>query len=129
MARNILLIQDDPSDAKVVREALINSSDELFQVEWVRSCSEGLERLVREGKQEQKRKTASLRCWSTSSCPTDTALRRLIGSFARCPRFRFWCSVGRTQPFVLRTWDFVPRTSTVVPGIKGPSLIEGSERQ
>ena len=32
MARNILLIQDDPSDAKVVREALINSSDELFQV-------------------------------------------------------------------------------------------------
>ena len=55
MARSILLIQDDPSDAKVVREALINSSDELFQVEWARSCSEGLERLVREGKQEQKR--------------------------------------------------------------------------
>ena len=31
MARNILLIQDDPSDAKVVREALINSRGEFFK--------------------------------------------------------------------------------------------------
>ena len=52
MSQNILLIQDDPSGAKAVREALINSSDGSFQVEWVRHCSEGLERLARDGKQE-----------------------------------------------------------------------------
>ena len=55
LSQNILLIQDDPSDAKAVREALINSSDGPFQVEWVRRCSEGLERLAREGKQERQR--------------------------------------------------------------------------
>jgi diguanylate cyclase (GGDEF)-like protein/PAS domain S-box-containing protein len=53
MSQNILLIQDDPSDAKAVREALVNSKDGAFQVEWVRRCSEGLERLLREGKQEK----------------------------------------------------------------------------
>lgn len=51
MSQNILLIQDDPSDAKAVREALTNSSDGPFKVEWVRRCSEGLERLTGEGKQ------------------------------------------------------------------------------
>ena len=49
MSQHILLIQDDPADAKAVREALIDSSDASFQVEWVRRCSEGLERLTREG--------------------------------------------------------------------------------
>ncbi|HEX9773655.1 MAG TPA: EAL domain-containing protein [Steroidobacteraceae bacterium] len=51
MSQNILLIQDDPADARSVREALINSGDGSFQVEWVRSCSEGLHRLATEGKQ------------------------------------------------------------------------------
>jgi diguanylate cyclase (GGDEF)-like protein/PAS domain S-box-containing protein len=54
MARNILLIQEDPADAAVVREALVDSGGESFQVEWVRSCSEGLDRLAREGKQEKR---------------------------------------------------------------------------
>src|SRR6202049_2131705 len=44
--RNILLIQDDCADAKIVREALRNSGDGSFQVEWVRRCSEGLEQLA-----------------------------------------------------------------------------------
>src|ERR1700730_1827093 len=35
MTRNILLFQHDPSDSKAVREALINSNDGQFQVEWV----------------------------------------------------------------------------------------------
>ena len=52
MSQNILLIQDDPAHARAVQDALINSSDGPFQVEWVRSCSEGLERLATEGKQE-----------------------------------------------------------------------------
>jgi DNA-binding NarL/FixJ family response regulator len=58
MPLNILLIQDDPLDAKAVRDALINSSDGSFQVEWVRCCSEGLERLAREAKQETQRTDA-----------------------------------------------------------------------
>jgi diguanylate cyclase (GGDEF)-like protein/PAS domain S-box-containing protein len=60
MAQNILLIQDDPSDANVVREALINSSDGPFKVVWVRRCSEGLERLTGEGERGTARITAVL---------------------------------------------------------------------
>jgi diguanylate cyclase (GGDEF)-like protein/PAS domain S-box-containing protein len=52
--KDILLIQDDPADAKAVREALNGS----FQVDWVRRCSEGLERLAREGKQKEYRTDA-----------------------------------------------------------------------
>jgi diguanylate cyclase (GGDEF)-like protein/PAS domain S-box-containing protein len=48
--KNVLLIQEDPADAKAVRDALNGS----FQVEWVRCCSEGLGRLAREGKQEKQ---------------------------------------------------------------------------
>ena len=55
MTRNILLVQHDPSDAKAVREALINSNDGQFQVEWVRRYSEGLERLASEGNQVKQR--------------------------------------------------------------------------
>jgi diguanylate cyclase (GGDEF)-like protein/PAS domain S-box-containing protein len=44
---NILLIQDDPADTNAVRTALNGS----FQIEWVRSCSAGLERLAQERKQ------------------------------------------------------------------------------
>ena len=60
MVQNILLIQDDPSDANAVREALINSSDGPFKVVWVRRCSEGLERLTREGEQGTDITTAVL---------------------------------------------------------------------
>jgi diguanylate cyclase (GGDEF)-like protein/PAS domain S-box-containing protein len=44
---NILLIQDDPTDTNAVRAALNGS----FQIEWVRSCSAGLERLAQARKQ------------------------------------------------------------------------------
>src|ERR1700680_1684572 len=54
MSTRILLIQDDPSDAKVIREALSSSSDGSFRVEWVRRCSEGLERLASEAKPEKQ---------------------------------------------------------------------------
>ena len=37
-----------------VREALTNSSDGPFKVEWVRRCSEGLERLAREGSSKER---------------------------------------------------------------------------
>jgi diguanylate cyclase (GGDEF)-like protein/PAS domain S-box-containing protein len=55
MSQNILLIEDDLSYATAIREALIYSSDGSFQVEWVRHCIEGIERLARAGKQEQHR--------------------------------------------------------------------------
>jgi diguanylate cyclase (GGDEF)-like protein/PAS domain S-box-containing protein len=45
--KNILLIQDDPTDTKALRSVLNGS----FQVEWVRSCSAALERLAEESKQ------------------------------------------------------------------------------
>ncbi len=52
MSRHILLIQDDPSGAKVVSEALINAGDRSFKVEWIRRCNEGQARLARERPQE-----------------------------------------------------------------------------
>ena len=51
MPQNILLIQDDPTGAQAVRDALLNSSDGTFQVDWVRNCAEGLNRLALTGKQ------------------------------------------------------------------------------
>ncbi len=51
MPQNILLIQDDPTDAQAVRDALLSSSDGPFEVDWVRNCAEGLNRLALTGKQ------------------------------------------------------------------------------
>ncbi len=56
MLRNILLVQHNPVDATAVREALVNSMGEPFEVEWVRSCAEGQARL-RDGEEKgQNRK-------------------------------------------------------------------------
>jgi diguanylate cyclase (GGDEF)-like protein/PAS domain S-box-containing protein len=46
MSRRILLIQDDCASAKAILDALGSSRDELYQVEWVRRCSEGVDRLA-----------------------------------------------------------------------------------
>jgi diguanylate cyclase (GGDEF)-like protein/PAS domain S-box-containing protein len=46
MSQRILLIQDDAVVAHAILDALHNSNDQSFQVEWVRRCSEGLERLL-----------------------------------------------------------------------------------
>ena len=46
MALHILLIQDDPAGAKIVRDALANSRDQEFSVEWVRTCAQALARLA-----------------------------------------------------------------------------------
>jgi diguanylate cyclase (GGDEF)-like protein/PAS domain S-box-containing protein len=57
----ILLIQEDPADARIVHEALSHSTDgSSFKVEWVRGCNEGLERLAREGLQRRHRIAAIL---------------------------------------------------------------------
>jgi diguanylate cyclase (GGDEF)-like protein/PAS domain S-box-containing protein len=45
VSNNILLIQNDHSDATAVREALVTSNDGPLKVEWVRTCAEGEARL------------------------------------------------------------------------------------
>ncbi len=52
MSKNILLIQDDPADARVVRAALADAGNGVFHLEWVKRCCEGLDRLTREGHKE-----------------------------------------------------------------------------
>src|ERR1039457_6585779 len=46
MSQRILLIQDDTANAQAILQGLRHSDDQAFEVEWVRSCSDGLERLV-----------------------------------------------------------------------------------
>ena len=53
MSQNILLIEDDLSYATAVRQALACSNNLVYEVEWVKHCIEGLERLVEAGKQER----------------------------------------------------------------------------
>src|SRR5579859_5790098 len=45
MSQRILLIESDPPAAMTILGALNHSSDEQFEVEWVRRCSDALERL------------------------------------------------------------------------------------
>jgi diguanylate cyclase (GGDEF)-like protein/PAS domain S-box-containing protein len=53
VAQTILLIQDDSTAANIVREALVDSRDGSFDVDWVRSCTEGLEHLSRAVNQQE----------------------------------------------------------------------------
>lgn len=51
MPQTVLLIHGDGAKARVVKDALLNSADEFFVVEWVETCSESLRRLRRDGKE------------------------------------------------------------------------------
>jgi diguanylate cyclase (GGDEF)-like protein/PAS domain S-box-containing protein len=53
MRHNILLIQADAQGAHGVREALAGSRNPSFRVEWVTTCSLGVERLAELGKQSK----------------------------------------------------------------------------
>jgi len=44
----ILLVQNDESDADAIHKALAASADVKFEIEWVRLCSEGIDRLALE---------------------------------------------------------------------------------
>jgi diguanylate cyclase (GGDEF)-like protein/PAS domain S-box-containing protein len=54
MAQHILLIQDDAAAATTVLDALANSRDDNFSVEWVRTCALGLKRLADVGNSHQE---------------------------------------------------------------------------
>jgi diguanylate cyclase (GGDEF)-like protein/PAS domain S-box-containing protein len=60
MLHKILLIQQDAAEAESIRVALINSTDGSFQLEWVMSCSQALERLAGEEDQGSERIAAIL---------------------------------------------------------------------
>ena len=51
MPQTVLLIHDDGAKAKVVKDALLNSLDGFFIVEWVELCSDGLRLLRGDGKE------------------------------------------------------------------------------
>jgi len=44
MPQTVLLIHNDGAKAKVVKDALLNSPDGFFIVEWVELCSEAFQR-------------------------------------------------------------------------------------
>ena len=46
---NVLLIEDNSADAKLIREALTDKRFGPFQIEWVKNLSDGLERLSKGG--------------------------------------------------------------------------------
>jgi diguanylate cyclase (GGDEF)-like protein/PAS domain S-box-containing protein len=50
MPQTVLLIHDDAAKAKTVQDVLFNSIDGFFVVEWVELCSEGVQRLRKDGK-------------------------------------------------------------------------------
>lgn len=45
----VLLVEDDPADARMIQEALAGTGDSPFRVEWVTQLSDALGRLGREG--------------------------------------------------------------------------------
>src|ERR1700683_3796957 len=77
----ILLIQDDPADAKAVRGALDGS----YQVEWVRSCSEGLERLALDRRQRTSRIEAVLIDLFLPDCQGIESFDRLFHTASQIP--------------------------------------------
>ena len=88
MPQTVLLIQDDPSDAKAVQAALTDSSDGRFQVEWIRRCSEGLERLAGEDKLDRppaERIAAVLVDLSLSDCHGIETFDRLFNVAPQIP--------------------------------------------
>src|ERR1700680_610234 len=46
---NVLLIEDNSADAKLIREALTDKRFGPFQIEWEKNLSDGLERLCKGG--------------------------------------------------------------------------------
>jgi len=45
----VLLVEDDPADARLIQDALAGTGNSPFRVEWVRQLSDALERLAGEG--------------------------------------------------------------------------------
>lgn len=45
MAIDILLVQEDPMQARGIRNALLGAREHAFRVQWARNCARGLERL------------------------------------------------------------------------------------
>jgi CheY-like chemotaxis protein len=42
---SILLVQEDRADAELIRDALADSNNQIFQVNWVQHCHEAIQQL------------------------------------------------------------------------------------
>jgi response regulator of citrate/malate metabolism len=51
MPQTVLLIRDDGAKARRVKDALFDSNDGFFNVEWVERCSEAVQRLHKDRKE------------------------------------------------------------------------------
>jgi diguanylate cyclase (GGDEF)-like protein/PAS domain S-box-containing protein len=86
MPHNILLIQGDALDAKIVRDALSESGDCNFHVEWVGTCALGLERLAAVGKQKLQRSSGIAAVLVDLSLPDVTGIETFDRLFAAIPQ-------------------------------------------
>jgi len=89
MSQKILLIQDDATDAGEVHEALINSGDEPFEIEWIRGCAEGLQRLIDEGKPERQRAQGLAAILVDLSLPDSVGIETFDQFFHAAPQIPF----------------------------------------
>ena len=89
MAQKILLIQDDATDAEEIHEALLNSGDESFEIEWIRGCAEGLQRLIDEGKPERHRAQGLAAILVDLSLPDSVGIETFDRLFHAAPQIPF----------------------------------------
>lgn len=86
MSRKILLIQDDLDAAKAVHDALSDSRDGAFQVEWLTSCSTAVERLIQEEKHDKSSANGIAAVLADLSLPDSQGIAAFDRLFAVAPR-------------------------------------------
>ena len=86
MIHNILLIQADPKDAQIVRDALANSSDEEFLIEWLKSGAVGLARLAALSPKDREGPTAISAILVDLQLPDLAGLEIVDSIFAAAPQ-------------------------------------------
>jgi diguanylate cyclase (GGDEF)-like protein/PAS domain S-box-containing protein len=85
---NILLVQDDPTEANSVQDALVNSSDGPFQVEWMRTAEQGLERLLRTAEEPGRAKHGIAAILLDLALPNSSGTEtfdRFLAAAPQCP--------------------------------------------
>jgi diguanylate cyclase (GGDEF)-like protein/PAS domain S-box-containing protein len=83
---NILLIQNDSTDASTVQGALINSRDGSLRVVWVRHCSDGLKILGKKGAQDSRDADGIAAVLLDLSMPDSSGIEMFARLFQAAPR-------------------------------------------
>ena len=82
----ILLIEENPTDAEIIREAMSRSLDEpSFKVQWVRGCDEALEHLTPKHPQQRSKTAAILINISFPDAQGNATLDRLFAAAPEIP--------------------------------------------